>query len=236
MVPPRNTVCEFCLARVDLLARHLWFKICGACTPPLRLDACTACHADDTVTKCAYCAVDTGELAVPVVQRRTPFVSRIIPFGKKSVTVEQDGANVLISGDTYPLRAALHDKHGATWDAVVRKWTARGAHIDEVERTLVDETERVQCERREARSYTAKKAAETRRIRARRWTPEERAMWQDNYDAWIAIGRPIAPRYAHLAASATHAEATCPDCDWMLFVMRWTRPLECAHCEQLRTS
>jgi hypothetical protein len=235
-VPPRSSICYFCLSRVDLLERHLWFKICGAHALPLRLDACTACHADDTVTKCAHCAVEAGELTAPVVQRRTPFVSRIIPFGKKSVTVEQDGANVLISGDTYPLRAALHDKLDASWDGTARKWVAHHAHIDEVERALLKETERVQTERHDARSYSAKKAAETRRIRARRWTPEERAAMQAHYDAWVATGRSVAPRYTWLDAVATHAEATCSECNAMLFLSRVTEPLNCGKCERLYTS
>lgn len=236
MMPPQSATCDFCLSRVDILARHIWFKICGAHAPPMRLDACTACHADDTVTKCAHCAIEAGELTAPVVQRRTPFVSRIIPFGKKSVTVEQDGANVLISGDTYPLRPALHDKLGASWDATARKWTAYNAHIDEVERLLVKETDAVQTRRHEARSYSAKKAAETRRIRARRWTPDERALLQANYDAWVAAGRAVAPRYTHLAAQATHAEATCAECDKMLFFSRAEPALYCRECERLFTS
>ncbi len=166
MIPATSTVCDFCLALVNF-KHKLWFKTCTSCdTKQNRLDACSFCVADDSTDKCAYCAVDAGESAATVVRRRTPYISRILPFGKKSVTVEQIGANVVISGHTYPLRLPLLGHH-ATWDSVTHHWTALDAEIDEIERTLVDAIDRISAAKHAVRSNAATKAAATRKSRAK---------------------------------------------------------------------
>jgi hypothetical protein len=169
IVVAASTVCDFCLARVNY-THKIWFKTCINCdTGQTRLDACSFCVADDATNKCAYCAVDAGESAATVVRRRTPHISRILPFGKKSITVEQIGADVVVSGHTYPLRLTLLGHH-ATWDSVTRRWTAPNADIDDVERALVDAIDRISAEKHAARSNAALKAAATRQSRSKRAT------------------------------------------------------------------
>lgn len=164
-------------------------------------------------------------------------MSRIIPFGKKSVTIEPHGvSDVAVRGHTFPLRAELRAQLDASWDSTARYWIARNTTLDCVERVVVSTIEWVFNDLAYRRSNAAKRAADTRRIRARRWNDAERADMQKNYDEWVDAGRPVSSRYEWLRP-VLHSEETCPRCDAMLFkVQTRGKPLVCYECEARETS
>jgi hypothetical protein len=166
-------------------------------------------------------------------------MSRIIPFGKKSVTIEPHGVNdVVLRGHTYPLRFALRPKLDATWDSTTRCWIVHNATLDQVEEVIASAIQWVANDLAYRRSEGAKQAAITRRIRARRWNDKDRANFQSNYNKWVDAGRPVSSHYPWLKTRATHPEATCVECDAMLFMvtMYGGGPLVCYKCEAMRTS
>lgn len=155
-------------------------------------------------------------------------MSRLIPFGKKSVTIAQDGTNVTIAGDTFPLRTELRAQLDTRWDSAQRRWIVAGGSVASVE-AVVDAIVCAHEEReRVRRADIAKRAAKTRRLRAGRWTDDERTTLQANYATWQQAGGD-----SHLVDAWKEWQTLCLACNEPVFsCVPDVALVHCPHCRQ----
>jgi len=115
-------------------------------------------------------------------------MSRLLTYGKHVIVLDADGGNVIASRDTYPFRLDLRTLLGAVWDSVLKRWIVPNSTLDAVETTLAPLLAKYEADFAEKRKEASKNAATTRRMRAGRWTDEEREKLQANYATWDANG------------------------------------------------
>ena len=146
-----------------------------------------------------------------------------LEFGReKSILLTPVGDDsVVIIGDTYPICEHIRGL-GGRWNKDAREWRVDGsmASIVAILRIVVD---KMNLDAADKRKESAKKAAETRRRKNRKWKPEEKEEMQASYDAWAAN---------HTDGRVTNgAESQCPTCYRPYFLdFRGTEFRGCHHC------